>query len=175
MAEAILLTGPPGCGKTTAIRSVLSRLQVDAGGFYTEEIREAGARTGFRLVTLESEQAVLASVRIRGRARIGKYGVDLAALEATGVRSLEQAMASKELVVVDEIGPMELLSSDFRDAVLKALESPVPLLGTLMLRSAPFPDALRAQPGVTVVPISRENWSQTVEAVVERLRGSLGV
>ncbi len=172
--DAFLLTGPPGCGKTTAIRTVLSRLKVDAGGFYTEEIREGRARIGFRLLTLDGQEAVLASVRIRGQPRIGKYGVDLAALEGIGVASLEDAIATKDLVVVDEIGPMELLSPRFREVVLDALENPVPILGTLMLRSAPFPDHLKARPEVTIFPITRRDWSETVQMVLDHLHAVLG-
>jgi nucleoside-triphosphatase len=175
VAEAILLTGPPGCGKTTAIRTVLSRIPVEAGGFYTEEIREGGARTGFRLLTLDGREAVLADVRLGGVLRIGKYGVDLAALERTGVRSLQEAIDTKDLVVVDEIGPMELLSPLFREIVLEALESPVPILGTVTQKSAPFPDYIKTRPEVTIIPISRRDWSETVKTILNRLRDELDV
>lgn len=175
MADAILLTGPPGCGKTTAIRTVLSRIPVEAGGFYTTEIREGGVRTGFCLLTLDGREAILADVRLSGEPRIGKYGVDLAALERTGVRSLREAIDTKELVVVDEIGPMELLSQLFREVVLEALESPIPILGTVMLRRAPFPDYIKTRPEVTIFPISRHDWSETVRAILERLHDALGV
>jgi nucleoside-triphosphatase len=175
MADAILLTGPPGCGKTTAIRTILERLPVEAGGFYTAEIREGGIRTGFSLLTLDGREAVLADIRIRGEPRIGKYGVDLAALEQTGVRSLREAIDTKELVVVDEIGPMELLSPLFREVLLEALESPVPILGTVMLRRAPFPDYIKTRPEVAIFPISRRDWPETVQAILERLHDALGL
>lgn len=174
MAEALLLSGPPGCGKTTAIRTVLSRASVEAGGFYTAEIRKGGARTGFCLLTLDGREAVLADLLIRGGPRIGKYGVDLEALERTGVRSLREAIATKKLVVVDEIGPMELLSPLFREVVLEALESPIPVLGTIMLRPAPFADYIKTRPEVTIFPISRRDRSETVQAVLNRLHGALG-
>ena len=49
----ILLTGPPGCGKTTAVRRIVGTLQgAKVAGFYTEEIREAGQRKGFRMEVL---------------------------------------------------------------------------------------------------------------------------
>jgi nucleoside-triphosphatase len=175
MGESIFLTGPPGCGKTTAIRNILSRLPVEVGGFYTEEIREGSVRTGFRLLTLDGQEAVLADVRIRGKPRIGKYGVDLAALEQTGVRSIREAMETKQLIVVDEIGPMELLSPLFREVVLEALESPVPILGTVMLRQNPFAEAIKTRSEVTVFPLSRHRWTETIEAVLNELRGILGI
>jgi len=62
MNPKVILTGRPGCGKTTVIKRVVSKLTRPAGGFYTEEIRERGTRVGFKLVTLDGEQAVFAHV-----------------------------------------------------------------------------------------------------------------
>ena len=60
MKRAWLLTGPPGVGKTSVIRQAVTRLE--AGGFYTEEMRESGIRQGFRLVTLDGKGAMLAHI-----------------------------------------------------------------------------------------------------------------
>jgi len=77
MARAVLLTGPPRSGKTTVVRAVAARLGPRAGGFYTEEVRAAGQRTGFRIVTLDGHEALLASVRLPGPPRVGRYGAVL--------------------------------------------------------------------------------------------------
>ncbi|MFQ5886839.1 MAG: nucleoside-triphosphatase, partial [Anaerolineae bacterium] len=42
MGHAILLAGRPGVGKTTIIKQVVDMLSGEAGGFYTEEIRQGG-------------------------------------------------------------------------------------------------------------------------------------
>ena len=80
----ILLTGRPGCGKTTLIKRVVEELALPAGGFYTEEIRQRGERVGFKIITLSGEEAVFADVDFRTPQRLGKYGLDLAALETVG-------------------------------------------------------------------------------------------
>jgi nucleoside-triphosphatase len=119
MTKKVLLTGRPGCGKTTLIKRIVNNLASQAGGFYTEEIRERGARVGFKLITLDGRQAVFAHVDFpaaAGPQRVGKYGLDLAALETVGVEALRAAVRARQLVVVDEIGPMEIRSEIFRDA-----------------------------------------------------------
>src|SRR3990170_8149394 len=107
---AILLTGRPGCGKTTLIREVVRSLDVPAGGFYTEEVRAAGRRLGFDLVTLDGRRACLASVNSRSRLRVSRYGVELAALDGLGTEAIRSGIAGASLIVIDEIGKMELHS-----------------------------------------------------------------
>jgi nucleoside-triphosphatase len=59
----LFLTGNPGVGKTTLIRAVVQRLKgITCAGFYTEETRQGGQRTGFRVVTLDEQKGILAIV-----------------------------------------------------------------------------------------------------------------
>jgi nucleoside-triphosphatase len=72
-----LLTGPPGCGKTTVIRRLIERLgDLRLAGFYTQELRERGQRVGFEALSLSGRRALLAHVRSRFRHRVGRYGVE---------------------------------------------------------------------------------------------------
>ena len=70
------------------LKRVLEKLSQPAGGFYTEEIRERGTRIGFKIVTLEGNETVLAHVNITGPERVSKYGLDLHGLEQVGVKGL---------------------------------------------------------------------------------------
>src|SRR5437870_9964144 len=126
MSQRVLLTGRPGSGKTTLIKRVLNKLPHRFGGFYTEEIRDHGTRVGFKVVALEGGEAVFAHVDFpatAGPERLGKYGLDLSALEAVGVNAIREAVQAKRLIVIDEIGPMEIRSVAFRGAVSEALDS----------------------------------------------------
>ena len=169
MGRTLLLTGRPGVGKTTVVKRAAQALDVEAGGFFTEEIRdEGGRRAGFRLVTLDGREAVMAHVDLRGesRPRVSRYGVDVEAIDRVGVKALREASASGGLIIVDEIGKMELYSEAFKEAVLGAVESEARVLGTVMRGSHPWVDGLRARAEVTVWEVTRENRDALVDEVV---------
>jgi len=162
MTEKVLLTGRPGCGKTTLIKRVVNDLARRAGGFYTEEIREGRTRAGFKIVTLDGEEAVFAHVDLKTPEHVGKYALDLSALERIGVGALRQAVRARRLVVIDEIGPMEIRSPIFRDAVNEAFDSEVPVLATIFARPLPFTEAIKSRPDVTLIEVCRENRDRLV-------------
>ncbi len=162
MTKKILLTGRPGCGKTTLIRRIVNDLALPAGGFYTEEIRQRGQRIGFKLITLEGKEAVFADINFKTSERLGKYGLDLAKLETVGVVAVREAVHSRQLVVIDEIGPMEIRSAIFRDVVSKIFEARVPILATITARPFPFTDAIKNRPDVRVVDVRPNNREQLV-------------
>ena len=170
---AFLLTGRPGCGKTTLIRRLVEGLGVSAGGFYTEEIRRGSRREGFALVTLDGRIATMASVHSASRHRVSKYGVELEAIDGVGVPAIERATAEAALVVIDEIGKMELFSNRFRQAVLSALESGKPILGSIMLAPHPWADAVKARPEVEVILLTEANRAQVQRDLLARFRGQL--
>jgi len=160
MKSVFLLTGPPGSGKTGLIKQAVARLKVKAGGFYTEEIKSQGVRQGFQLVTLEGETAVLSHINIKSPHRVSKYGVDIENLDRVGVAAIERAAKECELVVIDEIGKMELLSTRFREAVSNILASGRRLLATIMLSPDPYADAIKSRPQVKLVTLTRSNYPQ---------------
>ncbi|MGD2156338.1 MAG: NTPase [Anaerolineales bacterium] len=171
-AHKILLTGHPGSGKTTAIERIVSRLSNRKEGFFTREIREGGKRVGFKIITIDGREGILAHVGIASEHRISKYGVDLSILEDIGVKSILEGIKNKSLVIIDEIGPMEILSERFRQAVLDVVDSDVPLLGSIVQRSTSFGDALKERPNVQVLLISHQNRDTIVERVLSLMMES---
>jgi nucleoside-triphosphatase len=163
MKPVYLLTGQPGTGKTTIIKQAVAELKGKAGGFYTEEIRSQGVRQGFRLVTLDGKTAVLAHLYFHSPYRVSKYGVDVESLDKVGVAAIDQAVRERDLVVIDEIGKMELFSAKFRETVLGILKSQKRLLATIMLSPNPCADAIKRQPQVNLVTLTRANYYQVLE------------
>jgi len=167
--QHLLLTGKPGTGKTSLIREAVARAEVKAGGFYTEEMRRGGIRQGFRLVTLDGREAVLAHVNFSSPYQVSKYKVDLDSLNRVGVSAVKQALIECDLIVIDEIGKMELLSPEFREMVQRAIDSDKRVLGTIMLNPNPFCDALKAHPGVRVLTVTRDSREQALAEILEWL------
>jgi nucleoside-triphosphatase len=125
----VAMTGRPGVGKTTAIERLLKILPVSAGGMITKEIRVCGHRVGFSLVDVATgEEGILAHLHQRGGPKVGRYTVDLHSLEEIGVRAVRRAIDECDLVVIDEIAPMELTAPGFVPAVEDALASDKSLL-----------------------------------------------
>jgi len=166
MKQVYLLTGKPGTGKTSLIKEAIAGLGGKAGGFYTEEIRRRGVREGFRLVTLDGKEAILAHINIHSPHRVGKYGVDIDSLDRAGVSALNQAAEEGSLVVVDEIGRMELFSAAFREAVWQIITSGTKVLGTIMFKANPWADRIKRQPQVNVVEVTRANRHQVLEELL---------
>jgi nucleoside-triphosphatase len=170
MSQRVLLTGRPGSGKTTLIKRVLNELPQRFGGFYTEEIRDHGARVGFKVVALEGGDAVFAHVDFTTPERVGKYGLDLSALEVVGVKAIREAVQAHRPIVIDEIGPMEIRSVGFREAVNDALDSELPVLATIFSRSLPFTDGIKSRPDVVLIEVSPNNRDRLVSQLSENFR-----
>ncbi len=157
MKKNILLTGKPGIGKTTLIKKAAEDFPSRKGGFYTEEIREKGERVGFRIKTFQGKEGILAHVNKVTQLRVGKYGVNIEDLENIAARSVAEAILESDLIIVDELGRMELYSPKFREVVIEALDSEKPFLGSIQDRSNEFLDGIRKRVDVRIIRVDREN------------------
>lgn len=126
------VTGNPGVGKTTLVKRVLEAVPLRAGGMITEEIRKCGYRMGFLVRDVATgREGLLAHRHHCDGPEFGKYRLCLRDLEEIGAGAIERALEEAELIVIDEVGPMELKSSRFIAAVEKALASQKHLLVTV--------------------------------------------
>jgi nucleoside-triphosphatase len=169
MPNNILISGRPGSGKTTLVVKLVEKLSMEgfkAGGFVTEEIREGSNRVGFGIRDLGGETAVLAHIDYKGKPRVGKYGVDIEAFEGIALRALETGKDQADLLVVDEIGRMEMISPRFRTAILDFMDFSTPLLATIHSGNDDFTATLLKRDDTAVYRIGsldRENILEVVD------------
>lgn len=164
----LLLTGPPGSGKTTALHRAAERLHGRRlGGFYTEEIRRAGERRGFRAVTFDGETRDLARIDRPGAPRVGRYGVDLTVMDWLAARL--RAHGTVDAWLVDEIGKMECLSPAFVTAMRRLLDGRTPIVATVALRGGGFIAEIKRRPDATLLSVTRATRDQLPDAIVDWL------
>jgi len=168
----VAITGRPGVGKTTLIERVLDRLAVRAGGMLTKEIRVCGRRVGFAVIDVATgAEGTLAHVHRASGPKVGRYTVDVESLERTGISAILDAVESKDLIVIDEIAPMELRSPRFVPAVEAALASRKPLLISTHAH-ADHPLAHRVRRELTLFRVKLGNRDALVDEVLSAFRGT---
>jgi len=170
----IALTGRPGIGKTTAVKRVVSLLGEKAQGFWTEEIRKGGRRWGFKVVRTDGVECPLASVEGSSPYRVGRYFVFVSEFERCAVPFLRELLDKKPfLIVVDEIGKMELLSKEFENLCYRILEEEGNFLVTLPLKDF-HPLISEFKRRFKVIHLTLENRDEIPFKIVKLLEGRDG-
>jgi nucleoside-triphosphatase len=169
----IFLTGEPGIGKTTAIRAIATELQrrgTKVGGVVSGEIRNAGVRVGFQIEDISTHMVGVLARRNeeKNKSTVSRYVVNLADLAGVGASAVEHAIANADLIIVDEIGPMELQSPEFILAIENALRSTKTVLATIHKRSShPLVSSIRAK--YQIIELTRTNREHVVSEIVRKL------
>ena len=177
MKRIILVTGPPGIGKTSILLRTVKELKQNytVGGMVCHEVREGGLRVGFEVMDLSTEQrGWLAHVNQITGPSIGRYHVNLIDLDVVGAGSIIDAIHNADVLVIDEIGPMELLSSAFSKALLQAVQSSKPLLGTIHYRfNNIIIKRIKVREDTEIINVTRENRSTLHKAVAYKITNCL--
>jgi nucleoside-triphosphatase len=173
-----MLTGPPGIGKSTIVSRTVYLLRLQGrgvGGCITKERRSGKERTGFGIFDLMSgREGELASVRGTLGPRVGKYRVNISGLANIGARALSEAAERAEVIVIDEVGPMELTSPEFKKSVRMCLESGKPILAVVHENMKdPLIEEIEATPGGLLREVTLQNREKLAEELATSLLNCL--
>ncbi|MFP3984505.1 MAG: NTPase [Candidatus Bathyarchaeia archaeon] len=174
MNRLIFLTGPPRTGKTTTLLKVAKKLKSQGhklGGMISREIRENGIRVGFEIQDYESgEKGWLAHIRQHVGPRISKYRVNLAQFNSIGVTAILNALQKADIVLIDEIGPMELFSEPFKDAVNQTINSTKAVLGTIHYSAQdPLVKQIKSRNDADIIDIVQQNRYKLHSLIAEKV------
>lgn len=165
----ILLTGLPGVGKTTLIKN-LSKELIDfkSHGFYTEEIKERGIRKGFTLVSLSGTRRLLAHIEIKSSYTVGKYGIDVKGFEKF-LDSIGFTAPETNLIIVDEIGKMECMSSKFIKIMKEVLNSKKFVVATVAYKGRGFIEEVKKRDDARLFEVTLKNRDSLLVDILKEL------
>ena len=131
----LFVTGDPGVGKSSVLLRVIQNLRAEGysvGGMLSREVRSGGKRVGFEVLDVsDCRRGWLARVDQISGPRLGRYYVNLEDLDNIGVKAITNAVKELDVILVDEVGPMELYSDPFRKSVEMALKCKKLLIGSI--------------------------------------------
>jgi nucleoside-triphosphatase len=148
---------------------------ISTRGFFTEEIRDGRTRIGFDVVTLNGERGALARLSPAGAEAasgyaVGRYTVTLKSFETFALPVFPTQPNFEGILVLDEIGRMELLSDQFKKEVTKAFSNPsITVLATIPVRPTAFTESLKQTPNSVVLVVNRSNRDGLVHQVFDML------
>ena len=173
------ITGMPSVGKTTTLLKIIEFLEENGykvQGMITEPFIKKKKRVGFYVVNWQTkEKEIFAHVDMDTKDKVGKYGVDINVLEKVGVPAIEDAILDEEvnIIIIDEIGKMELFSQKFQEMIWVILNSQNPFLATITKRPHPIAIRIKARADVQLFEITKANRNELVERLVAEIEANL--
>ncbi len=169
LKKNILITGLPGVGKTTLIKTICEALkELHPAGFYTEEIREEGIRKGFELISFNGRTGLLSHIDIRSPYRVGKYKVDIERFEDF-LASIPFLDPSTHLIVIDEIGKMECYSEKFKELLREILDSEKWMISTIALKGSGLIEQIKRRQDIKLFELTRRNRNSLLTEILKEV------
>jgi nucleoside-triphosphatase len=172
MRKIVLLSGEPRVGKTTTLKKIIQMIgESNCIGFYTEEVRNEFDRIGFDCVSLDGKRQRIADVNLQSDIRMGRYGIDIVAFEDFVLQSISNSSSTSKIIIIDEIGPIQFLSTKFKQQINNILTGPNCVIGTIFYNKHPDIDEIKKIPGIKIYSMTSENRNTILENVIHEIQG----
>jgi len=170
------ITGLPGSGKTKTLLRVIEMVgneELKIGGMITEPIMDGRRKVGFAVFNIMTKESrVYAHIDIESRITDGKMGVDLAKFESVAVDAIRNACEACDVIVIDEVGKVEVESQAFIDAVKFALDAGKPMILTLHKKSRnPLLQDIRRRDDVRILEVTPTNRNLLPHKIIRLMNG----
>lgn len=177
MKTNLFLTGKPRVGKTTILKKVIKKLELVPGGFMVD--RDGKERNWLSFYMLDArdflffknkevKKRVFAWREIPGE----KWNISLEVFNEFGSNLLKKGYDT-DIIIMDELGRFELKADKFKKSVVKALDSPYPVMGILKDEKNPFLDSIRERNDVILYRVTEYNREEVYLSVLHYLNKML--
>lgn len=171
MRNKVLLSGEPRVGKTTALKKIIQMIgEGNCIGFYTEEVRNEFDRVGFDCVSLDGKRQRIADVNLHSDIRMGRYGIDIEAFEDFALQAISNSSSTSKIIIIDEIGPIQFLSTKFKQQINNILTGPNCVIGSIFYNKHPDVDEIKKIPGIKIYSMTRENRNTILENILHDIQ-----
>jgi nucleoside-triphosphatase len=173
VSKNLLLTGPPGVGKTDLLRK-LSEIfkEFNPAGFYTQEITEDGLVKGYAVASLYGDARVLAHMNLKSKYSVGKFRIDM-----KGFENLLESVFSKDkktgLFLIDEIGKMECQSKRFGRLIPELLHSDKPVVATIAEKGTGMISDIKKRNDIKLINITPDSHELVLKELTMEIRDLL--
>ena len=173
MKQNFFLTGNPGFGKTTVLKRIIKEIGKDnCVGFYTEEIQEDNERIGFKIYDTDGNQGILASIYLDRDVKIGRYGVDMEVFEKICIPIIKNVDENK-VIIIDEIGPMQMLSNEFKDLLCYTMMKENVILGTIFYKDYPWIDEFKSRFSLNLILLDCNNRENIHTEIANEIKNQI--
>lgn len=172
------ITGRPGSGKSKSINYIVNSLSKEGyklGGFLQRNIKENGKMTGYQIIDISTgKTGILASINIKLGPRVGRYRINLSDLASVGVTAIESARKHSDIIICDEIGPMELYSSDFCKSIETIVNSNKPFICSIQSKfKHPIINKIMNLSNSKTINLTRENRNDIKKSLLIEIINNL--
>lgn len=173
MKRLLFITGKPGIGKTTILLNAANELKNEGyriGGMLSREVRKDNVRIGFEITDFATGQkGWLAHINQPSGPQVSKYRVNLQDLDQIGVNAIRNALKDAQVIVIDEIGPMELFSKAFQQVVKDAADSQKLVIGVIHQRARnPIINSIKERSDAEISEATIENRQKLHNILIEK-------